>query len=157
MLAPDERVISWAETEAGVLVATPRGLWWPEDETHRRIGWHLISKAVWNEGVLTVTQADIEDDLMLIDRPAVSVSVTTPRDLPPTIRKRVEANIVHTEQVAVRGGTASLVARYVPGEDGLHWWARLSAGAMDDGSVRHALSARLALLQADWAARHSSL
>ena len=34
----DERVVSFADVEGGVVVATPRGLWWPFPGGMRRIG-----------------------------------------------------------------------------------------------------------------------
>ncbi|HET8581928.1 MAG TPA: hypothetical protein VFL65_01655, partial [Jatrophihabitans sp.] len=86
----DERVVSWADTADGAVVAaTPLGLWWPGP---RRIPWQRIDKAVWRDGVLSVVEADVVDDELLVDRPAVSVTIAVPRDLPPTVRKRVEAN-----------------------------------------------------------------
>jgi hypothetical protein len=158
LLAKDERVVSWADTaEGSAVAATPRGLWWPGLGDYRLIGWQSISKATWHNDVLTVIEADVVDDLLLVDRIPVRVTITVARDLPPTVRKRVEANIVHSEQVAVGGGTARLVGRKVPGEDGLRWWARLEDGAVDDGSVRLALSARLARLRDDWQAQRLTL
>src|SRR6185437_12461165 len=58
----DERVVSWADTADGqVVLATPRGLWWPDGGGYRLIGWQYVSKAVWRERILAVTQADIVD------------------------------------------------------------------------------------------------
>ena len=40
-------------TDAGPLLVTSLGLWLPEpDGTARRVGWHLISKASWQAGML---------------------------------------------------------------------------------------------------------
>jgi hypothetical protein len=137
MLPRDERIVSWADTQDGsVIVATPAGLWWPEPDGLRCIGWEHVDKAVWRDGVLTVTQADVVDDLLLVDRPAVSAQLSVPRDLPPTVRKRVEANIVRSELHAVSGGAVRLVARRIPGRDGVVWWVRLEPGVSDDARVR---------------------
>jgi len=150
-LDPDERVVSWADTASGgVVLATPRGLWWPAGESPRLIGWQQVSKAVWRDGVLAVTEAEIVDDLLLVERRTVSVALSVPRDLPPTVRKRVEANIVSSELAPVPGGSARFVARRIPGEDGVRWWARLEAGTPDTDQVRSAVAARLASLRADW-------
>jgi hypothetical protein len=150
-LAADERVVSWADTASGdVVLATPRGLWWPGEGGLRLIGWQHVSKAVWRDGALTVTEAEIADDLLLIDRRPVAIALSVPRDLPPTVRRRVEANIVSSDVAPVPGGSARFVARRVPGEDGVHWWARLEAGTPDTDQVRSAVAARVASLRADW-------
>jgi len=153
-LEREEYVVSWATTPLGVVAATTYGLWWPEREGPRRIGWHLIDKASWQDGVLSVTEADVVDELLLVDRHPVRVALTEPNDLPPAIRKRVEASIVHNEQVAVGGGTVRIVARHVPGQDGVRWWARYGAGAEDSAEVRLAVTNRIALLRADWELKH---
>jgi len=151
-LDADERVVSWADAASGgVVLATPRGLWWPAGDAPRLIWWQHVSKAVWHGGALTVTEAEIVEDLLLIERRPVSVELSVPRDLPPTVRRRVEANIVSSEVAPVPGGSARFVARRVPGEDGLHWWARLEAGTPDNDQVRSAVAARVASLRADWA------
>ena len=101
----DERVVSFADVEGGVVVATPRGLWWPFPGGMRRIGWERVDKAVWDDGRLTVIEADLIDDLLLVDRPPISARVVTPRDLPPTVRKRVESSVVRSEVYPVPGGS----------------------------------------------------
>lgn len=146
-----ERVLSWADTDTGrAVLATPRGIWWPDGAEYRLIGWQFVDKATWREGVLTLVQADVVDDLLLVDRAPVTARLATPRDLPPTVRKRVEANVVRSELVSVPGGAARLVARRVPGHDGLTWLARLEAGAFDTPGLRAAISARLAVLREQW-------
>ena len=147
-LEPDERVVSWADTAEGTIVAaTPSGLWWPSAEGPRRIHWQHVDKAVWRDGVLSVVEADVLDDELLIDRPAVAVRLTVPRDLPPTVRKRVEANIVSTELVSVGGGAVRFVGRRRPGRDGVTWWAHLEPGTPSTEAVRSAVRARLAILR----------
>jgi len=153
-LGQEEYVVAWAQSPLGVVAATSLGLWWPSADGPRRIGWHLIDKATWQDGVLSVTEAEEIEELLLLDRRPLRVALTEPRDLPPAIRKRVEASIVHNEQVAVGGGTARIVARHVPGRDGVQWRARLSSGATDNDDVRSALSNRIALLRADWERTH---
>lgn len=148
-LPKDERIVSWADTEdGGHVVVTPIGLWWPADEGLRRIGWQHIDKAVWRDGVLTVVEAEVLDDLVLVDRAPVSVRVAVARDLPPTVRKRVEANIVRSEVHPVAGGSARFVARRIPGRDGLVWWVRLEDGLRLDERIRTELEDRVAELRA---------
>jgi hypothetical protein len=153
-LPRDERVVSWADVVDGtVVLATPSGLWWPGADTPRLIAWQHVSKATWRERTMTVTEAEVVDDLLLVDRPPVSVELAVPRDLPPVVRKRVEANVVRSELLTIVGGTARFVARRVPGRDGVVWWARLEHGTPDTEQVRAAVSARLAILRAEHAER----
>ena len=153
LLERDERVLAWADTSIGsVVVATPKGLWWPAADGHRRIGWQHVDKAVWRGTSLIVTEAEVVDDLLLVDKSPVSAELATPRDLPPTVRKRVEANVVRSELQPVPGGRARFVARRVPGVDGLQWWARLEDGTADTAAAREAISRRLAELRAAWEA-----
>jgi hypothetical protein len=146
-LDADERVVSFADVDGGVVVATPRGLWWPFPGGMRRIGWERVDKAVWTEGRLTVTEADLVDGLLLVDRPPVSARVVTPRDLPPTVRKRVESSLVRSEVYPVPGGAARFVGRRIPGLDGVAWWVRLERGTRDTEATRAAITDRINRLQ----------
>jgi hypothetical protein len=152
LLERDERVVSWAAVEgSGAVLATPRGLWWPEPSGPRRMAWELIDKAVWRDGVLSVVEAEVRDGLLLVDRAPVAVRIETPRDLPPTVRKRVEASVVRSELHPVGAGAARFVGRRVPGRDGVTWWARLEPGTPDTPAVRAAVAARVQQLSAAWA------
>jgi hypothetical protein len=144
-----ERVVSWADTADGaVVVATPRGLHWPDGDGHRLIGWQHVDKAVWRSGELSLVQADVVADLLLVDRPVVAVALAVPRDLPQAVRKRVDANVVRSELLPVSGGAARFVARRVPGVDGVVWWARLEPGVPDTDEVRASVRMRMAELAA---------
>ena len=91
---------------------------------------------------LTVFEADVVDDLLLVDRRPVAAELSVPRDLPPVVRKRIESNVVHSQVHPVPGGSARFVARRIPGRDGLRWWARLDDGVRDTAEVRAAVAAR---------------
>ncbi|MGH8862181.1 MAG: hypothetical protein ACRDVG_13280 [Jatrophihabitantaceae bacterium] len=148
-LPADERIVSWADVEGGdVVLATPAGLWWPGGDAPRLIGWPRITKAIWRDGRLTVIEADVVDDLLLVDREPLAVALSVPRDLPPVVRKRIEANVVRTQLLPVGGGSARFVARRIPGEDGVRWWVRLEDGTPDTNEVRAEIEARLASLRA---------
>lgn len=148
----DERVVSWARSGTGVVAATNRGLWVPVDGESRRIGWEFVDKAVWRDGVLTVIEADLVDDLLLREQPPMYLRLDEPRDLPPTVRRRVESSVARSEVLPVTGGHARFVARRVPGRDGLSWWARLEPGTPDTAEVRAAVRAQRDELVAGWAA-----
>jgi hypothetical protein len=151
LLDRDERVVSWAPTDAGAVAATNRGLWVPAP-AYRRIGWELVDKAVWRDGVLSVVEAELIDDLLLRDKPPLHLRLAEPRDLPPTIRRRVEASVVRSEVLPVSGGAARFVARRVPGRDGVSWWARLEAGTPDSPQTRASVRAHRDQLAARWVA-----
>jgi hypothetical protein len=154
-LPATERIVSWADTVDGeVILASPSGLWWPGPGEPRLIGWHQINKVIWRDNALSVVEADVLDDLLLVDRPPVRAGISVPRDLPPTVRKRVEDNVVRSQVLPVAGGAALFVGRHVPGRDGLSWWARLEAGTADTDQVRAAISAQLALMRAEWEAEN---
>jgi hypothetical protein len=147
-LGRDERVLSWADTADGaVVMATPRGLWWPGPGGPRQILWQHIDKAIWRDGQLSVIEAEVVDDTLLVDHPPVTVTLARPRDLPSTVRKRVEGNIVRTELVSIGGGAVRFVARREPGRDGVRWWARLEPGTPQTDEVLAAVRARLAVLR----------
>lgn len=154
LLPRDERVVSWADVAGGgVVLATPAGLWWPDESGPRLIGWQYISKATWRDEILSVIEASVIDDLLIVDRAPVSVMLEVPRDLPPVVHKRVTANVVRSVLIPVAGGGAArLVARRIPGQDGVRCWARLEDGARDTPALREALADRLDRLRSELAA-----
>jgi hypothetical protein len=92
------------------------------------------------------------DGLLLRDKPPIALELADPRDLPPAVRKRVEASVVRSEVLPVTGGAARFVARRVPGRDGVTWWARLEPGTRDTEATRASVRERLAELGANWTA-----
>ncbi len=73
-LQADEGAITVGELAGGGhLVLTRLGLWVPEGAEFRRIGWHLVSKAVWDTSALVVTEAvttgTVDDAVLLADLP----------------------------------------------------------------------------------------
>lgn len=150
LLDRDERAVSWADTaDDGVVLASTLGVWWPDLDGPRRMPWQCIDKATWRDGILMIIEADVVNDMLLVDRPAVRATLSRPRDLPPVLRKRIEANIVRSELLSIGGGAVRFVARRRPGRDGIVWWARLEPGTRDTEQVRSAIGARLAILRAD--------
>ena len=140
-LAPDDRVVAWATTADGATVlASQIGLWWPDGDGNRLIGWERIDKATWTEAGLTVVEAEVVDGVLLVDRPAATVQIAEPGDLPHVVRRRVEASVARSELQPVPGGLARFVARRVPGLNGLTWWARLEPGTRDSAEVRQAVA-----------------
>lgn len=178
VVGPDERIVAWAgvrDAEQRFVVATNRGVWWPDDPA-RLVLWHLITKVVWSDGVLAVTEADLADDLLLVDQDPATVRLDDPEPLQPLreqrdrvpvvgdpakltkiIRQRVEGSVVQTHLIRLSEGSARVVARKVGGSDGLAWWARLEPGTPDSIAVRSELSLLIERLRADESNRRADL
>jgi hypothetical protein len=146
-LDPDERVVSWAPSSGGAVVATPLGLWLPG--VPDRLPWHLIDKATWRDPVLTLILAVDPGDGVLVEQPPRSVRLDESRDIPRTVRARIEKSIAFSrhhplpgpEGAGVRRGVR-VVGRRVPGVDGVSWQQVFDAGVdRDDPAARTAASA----------------
>jgi hypothetical protein len=144
-LDQDERVVSWAPAAGGAAVATPLGLWLPGHP--QRLAWHLLDKASWQNPVLTLVPAVDPGDGVLVEQPPIAVRLSQPRDLPETVRVRVQKAIaftrhhpLSTDPGARRG--VRVVGRRVPGRDGVSWQLVFDAGVdPHDPAVRAAASA----------------
>jgi len=140
----DERVLAWAEAGDGVAVATNRGLWLPGAG---RIGWHQIHKATWGESRLTVVPAEFragEGFGVVADLAPVSVTLRDPGDLPKRVRDRVTSSVAFSTRYPLPGGGAvRVVARRVPGRDGLTWSVRYEDGADGGDPAVHAATGEL--------------
>jgi hypothetical protein len=140
-LEPDERVLAVAPTADGAhLVVTSWGLWQPEPGGPRRVGWHLVSRAVWKNGTLAVIEAAEEelatDDgpgaVLLSDRPARRFRLVDAGRVPEAVHTRVEASIRSRHHRDLPGGGAWFVQRKVPGRDGTVLQVRPDAGTDQD-------------------------
>ncbi len=138
------------------IVATNLGLWWP-DTPPRRIPWHLIMRATWSERGLTVVEADVVDDLLLVERPPRVAPLIAEGKIPPQVRRRVEGSISTTHEVRLDDGSALVIARRVTGQDGQLWLARLGPRTPDTELARAQLRALVDRFQADDEARREAL
>jgi hypothetical protein len=123
-LASDERVLSTARLERGEqMVVTSHGLWLPSDQGDRRLGWHLVSKASWQGGALTVVEAREEERVagavLLAELPPRRLRLVEPGRVPETVHARVEASIRSRHHRDLPGGGAWFVQRKVAGQDGI--------------------------------------
>jgi hypothetical protein len=152
-LERDERVLAWAESagSAAVVVATTRGLWLPSpaeagSAAPHRLGWAEIHKAAWSGRDLEITPAaevtTINGYAVMVDQPTVRYSLANPGDLPHQVRARVTRSVAYTMRHPLPGGGGvRVVARRVPGVDGLRWTVRYDGGAdIDDPVVREVTS-----------------
>jgi hypothetical protein len=145
-LAAGERVLGYGGSREVLLVATSLGLCVPFDGAHRRVGWHLLSKAAWSDGVLTITEADevgtAGEAVLLADREPVSYRLAQSRDIPQLVAQRVTESVTSSEHRELPGGGARFVRRKVPGRGGVVLQVRIDPGA-DEQAVR-AIAAQVA-------------
>lgn len=120
------------------LAVTALGLWVPSGAGLRRIGWHLISKAVWEGDTLTVTEAEetgrAGQAVLLADRAPVRYVLPRPGQIPRLVRQRVEGSIRARYRKELSGGGAWFVLRKLPGTDGSVLQVRPDPGT-DVGAV----------------------
>ncbi|OZM79101.1 hypothetical protein [Pseudonocardia sp. MH-G8] len=139
-LAPDERVLATAELGAGRhLVVTSLGMWLPADDGPRLLGWHLVSKAGWQGGTLTLVEAQEIETLggavLITDLPPQRLRLTGPGRVPESVQARVEGSIRSRHHRELPGGGAWFVQRKVPGRDGVVLQVRPDPGT-DEAAVR---------------------
>lgn len=145
-MARDERIVAWAATaDDGALVVTNLGMWLPGRD--HRLGWHQVHKAAWSGQTLAVTPAEVTGERdgyeIVADQPTVTVDLPDPGEVPNQVRARVTRSVGYTAHQRLDGGGLRVVARRVPGVDGLTWTVRYDPGADPD-----ALSAETADLVA---------
>lgn len=142
-----EKVIAWGIREtpgvqgAQYVVATDRALY--EQVSGRRIPWHLVSKAAWDEPRL---------DLVLIDEsgaPATPLGLTLAEanDLPPAVRDRVTDSVVVTERVDLGDGAGALMSARRGSDDGEIRWSIVFDSGLDPADPELRRRASDALVQ----------
>jgi hypothetical protein len=146
-LEPDERVLAMASTsDGGHLVVTSWGLWIPDGEGVRRVGWHLVSRATWRNDALSLVEADEVENLggavLLADRPARRFRLTEPGRVPEAVQARVEGSFRSRHHRDLPGGGAWFVQRKIAGRDGTVLQVRPDPGT--DPALVAALTADVA-------------
>jgi hypothetical protein len=103
------------------------------------LGWHLVSKASWQNGAIALVQAreiDAVDGAVLIeDLPAQRLRLAGPGRVPEIVHARVTGSIKSRHHRDLPGGGAWFVQRKVPGRDGFVLQVRPDPGT-DDAAVR---------------------
>ncbi|EMD23239.1 hypothetical protein [Amycolatopsis azurea] len=115
-----EHVVGGAAVEGGgYLLVTALGLWIPGP---RRVGWHLVGKAAWSDGVLTLTESEEAGTagkaVLLADKTPIRFRLTRPGKVPILLRQRVDGSIRGRHRKDLETGGAWFVERKVPGQDG---------------------------------------
>jgi hypothetical protein len=122
-LDPGEDVVDSAPVDGGgYLVVTQLGLWIPDGDGARRVGWHLVGKAAWADGVFTLTESaevgTAGSAVVLADRPPVRFRLASPGKVPHHVRLRVDGSVRSRHRQEIGSGGAWFVQRKVPGRDG---------------------------------------
>lgn len=153
----NEHVVSWAPVDDGHVVATNRGLWLPGRE---RLGWHEIHKATWSGRELTVlpgrvvAEAGSSDDApvdVVADAEPVTYLVLDPDDLPRQVRQRVTRSVAYSSHHPLPNGGVRVLARRVPGTNGLSWALRYDLGSAPAEPDRQVISDLLATAHSETA------
>lgn len=152
-LDDQENVLAAAEvTDGGHVVATSYGLWLPEEDGTRRIGWHMVSKATWGNGALVVIEATEAGQagtaVLLSDLPARRFRLGKPGRVPQVVHERVTGSIKTRHRQEFPGGGAWFVQRRVAGRDGFVLQARLDPGTDRDSVAAVAEKVSAAIEQA---------
>lgn len=131
-LATGEEVLAVATLQAGHLVATRLGLWTPGPDGPARLPWHLVSKAGWQGGTLTLTVARVTGEagraVLLADAERRRYALAEPGRVPQVVQERVTASIRSAHHRALPGGGAWFVQRRVAGVDGVVLQVRADPG-----------------------------
>ncbi len=151
---PGERVLAWAETTDGRVVAGTREACYVTggpDAGPLRLPWERVEAADWDRdtSVLQVAEVGTWGEQRVVHR----LPLDDPRSLLQLVRERVTASIVLQRHVPVtdRRGLR-VVARRSPvvGDTPVSWFFEYDAGVdPDDPAVRAAASAALAQARAD--------
>jgi hypothetical protein len=151
-LEPEERVLATASTaDGGHLVVTSWGLWIPDGDGVRRVGWHLVSRASWRNGALALVESDEVEEIasgdgpravLLADRPARRFRLTEPDRVPEVVHARVEGSFRSRHHRDLPGGGAWFVQRKIAGRDGTVLQVRPDPGT--DPALVAALAADVA-------------
>jgi hypothetical protein len=135
-LDPDERILAWADApQEQVVVATNQGLWLPG---RPRLSWNQINKAAWSGRELRITAAAVEKEhdgwAVVVDEPVVSYLLLEPGDVPEQVRARVTKSVAYTSHHPLPGDGRGvrIVARRVPGVDGVTWTVRFDTNTVVD-------------------------
>ena len=147
VLEPDEHVVAVADVASGgQVVATSRGLWLPDAQ---RLRWHLISKATWEGGALSVVEAreveTVEGVVLIADEPPRRLRLTNPGRVPEAVHRRVTGSIKSRHRRDLPGGGAWFVQRTVAGRDGVVLQVRADPGTDADAVRRVAAGVALKL------------
>ncbi len=132
VLEPGERMLASAAGPGGSVVATDRALLFPAGGDVRRVPWHTLATALWEDEESTLVLVELAGDAV------TRIVLEEPRRVPEVVRERVTASIVMSSHVALVGSAGVwIMARRRPGTDEPLWQLRFDAEVpQDDPGIR---------------------
>jgi hypothetical protein len=136
LVEPGDRVLAWAESSAGWVVATESCFVVPDGE---RVAWESIHRATWDEGVLLLRRGGRGEIRLTLDLDETR--------LPEAVRERVEASIVLSERVQLSRGSAVIMARRPPSGGEIAWTVVFENLDVEDAEIRAEATAEVERLK----------
>lgn len=147
-VGPGERLLAWATTDAGSVVAGTRDAFYPGGGV--RVPWEQVERATWtrDDSLLTVIEVGTwgqpqRQHVFVVDEPQLLLEL---------LRERVTASVVLQRHVAIRGNRGlRVIARRAPrGQAEVTWLFDYDEGIDPaDPVVRRLAGAALAQAQSD--------
>lgn len=142
-----ERVLAWARSSDGAVVAGSRDALYAQDAdgSLRRVAWEQVEAADWDQdsGVLRVSEVGSWGSA----RPEHAFTLEEAGRLLELVRERVTASVVHQRHVPVSGRRGlRVIARRAPsGRSGISWVYEYDEGVdPEDPAVRSVAESALA-------------
>jgi hypothetical protein len=142
-----ERVLSWAESTAGVVAGTREALYLPGPPA-RRVPWEQVEAADWDLDTETLRVSEV--GTWGEPRPSYELTMTEPGRLLELVRERITASVVLQRHVAIEGKRGlRVIARRAPsGSRELSWLFEYDEGVDPaDPFVEHAAREALSAAQ----------
>jgi hypothetical protein len=146
-VAAGERVLSWAESTAGVVAGTREALYLPGPPP-RRLPWEQVEAADWDLDTETLRVSEV--GTWGEPRPSYELTMTEPGRLLELVRERITASVVLQRHVAIRGkrGVRVIARRAPAGSRELSWLFEYDEGVDPaDPFVEHAAREALSAAQ----------
>lgn len=145
---PRPRVLAWARTATGAVVALPDRLVVLDADAATELGWHDVLSGGWDDAGQTMRWVQMstgdQTELPLVE----------PGSFPEVFKERVEATFLVQQVVQpTPGRTVTLSARRNLGDEGerVLWTAHPARGVRMEGETLAATEAELARLRAEYA------
>ena len=148
-LAPGERLLAWAESADGPIVATTRNLLLSTDSGFHSIGWENVERATWSRD---------DDQLVVIETVPLGeqprrhrIGLDEATQFLDVVREQVQASVVISRHVPIAGGSGVRISgRRRPGQRALTWVVAVDTGIdLDDPHVRGQVETAVAQVRAE--------
>lgn len=145
---PRPRVLAWARTASGAVVALPDRLVVLDADGATELGWHDVLSGGWDDAGQTMNWTQMSTGAQSV------VPLLEPGSFPEVFKERVEATFLVQQVVQPRPGKAvTISARRNLGDEGerVLWTAHPARGVRMDAETLAATEVELARLRAEYA------